>query len=240
MDGKDYRDLAERVKSIATMEDVLQRRGFPVSRKGRIPCPLHNGKDPNFRYKDNWFKCFVCGEKGTVIDFVMKVDSLTASQAIDALASEYGIGTSEYATSAGQRMATERVAKRQRELAYEKIKAALQKDMAECMRIALVAMDTGPVTDGEYVAIREYQYMDYVGKEIEHAEDTGTGKEIIAGDVGARMRELCDVILGDKRPEERKKPPDFVPMYPELPPDHPLAEAGVYSGEYYLKRFGTK
>lgn len=239
--GAERRDLANQIKRIVTMEDVLRRRGFQTGRNRRIPCPIHNGKNPNFSYKGSRYNCFKCHASGSVIDFVMWSDGLTLSQAIDTLAREYGLGDMVVlSTDTGSRLASARLAKAAREQAHEERKKNLQKDMAECMHVALVAMETGPVTDGEYVAIREYQYMDFTEKEIEHAEDTGTWKEIIAGDVGARMRELCDTILGDKRPEERKKPPDFVPMYPELLPDHPSAEAGVYSGEYYLKRFGTK
>ena len=71
------------------MEDVLQQYGFPTARNGRIPCPLHNGKDNNFSYKGQYFKCFVCGEGGTVIDFVMKLFGLNFRQAVLRINSDF-------------------------------------------------------------------------------------------------------------------------------------------------------
>ena len=74
------------------MEDVLQQYGFPTARNGRIPCPLHNGKDNNFSYKGQYFKCFVCGEGGTVIDFVMKLFGLNFRQAVLRINADFHLG----------------------------------------------------------------------------------------------------------------------------------------------------
>ena len=74
-------NLAEEIKARVTMDDVLEAYGIPVSKRGRIPCPLHHGKDNNFSYYDKGFKCFVCGEHGSVIDFVMKLHETTFSEA---------------------------------------------------------------------------------------------------------------------------------------------------------------
>lgn len=67
----------------------MQQYGFPTARNGRIPCPLHNGKDNNFSYKGQHFKCFVCGEGGTVIDFVMKLFGLNFRQAVLRINSDF-------------------------------------------------------------------------------------------------------------------------------------------------------
>ena len=67
----------------------MQQYGFPTARNGRIPCPLHNGKDNNFSYKGQYFKCFVCGEGGTVIDFVMKLFGLNFRQAVLRINSDF-------------------------------------------------------------------------------------------------------------------------------------------------------
>ena len=77
------------------MEDVLQQYGFPTARNGRIPCPLHNGKDNNFSYKDHYFKCFVCGRGGSVIDFVMELFGLTFPQACLRLNTDFHLGLDE-------------------------------------------------------------------------------------------------------------------------------------------------
>lgn len=74
------------------MEDVLQHYGYAPRRSGRIPCPLHNGKDNNFSYKQGYFKCFVCGEHGSVIDFVMKLFGISYPQAIIRLDADFNLG----------------------------------------------------------------------------------------------------------------------------------------------------
>ena len=84
-------NLAEEIKSRITMTDVLTAYGLPVSRRGRIPCPLHHGEDNNFSYSDKWFKCFVCGESGSVIDFAMKLHGIDFRQAIVRLDTDFGL-----------------------------------------------------------------------------------------------------------------------------------------------------
>lgn len=74
------------------MEDVLCHYGFPTSINGRIPCPLHNGKDNNFSYKDHYFKCFVCGRGGSVIDFVMELFGINYQQAVLRINQDFSLG----------------------------------------------------------------------------------------------------------------------------------------------------
>jgi DNA primase len=85
---------AEIIKSSVSMEDVLTHYGFHPSRYGRIPCPLHNGKDKNFSYKQKSFKCFVCGKSGTAIDFVMNLFNITFTQAVERINSDFRLGLS--------------------------------------------------------------------------------------------------------------------------------------------------
>lgn len=238
MDGRDrtaLRDKAARVKAAATMEDVLKGRGFPTTRNRRIPCPMHNGKDPNFSYHDNkHYRCFVCGAKGTVIDFVAWADGLTVTKAIQKLAAEYGIGDPlDYATSAGQRLAAERVAKQEREKAYRIERDKLLIKIAGAMRIAIRALDNGPPWTGEQeLAIREFARLDNAENEL-----TGESwKETVAGEEGEIIREICDKIGTDTAGPEY---PDFVPMNPT---DNPGADpwAGAYSGKGWIEIHGGR
>lgn len=80
------------IKQLITMEDVLCHYGFPTSINGRIPCPLHNGKDNNFSYKDHYFKCFVCGRGGSVIDFVMELFDINYRQALLRINQDFSLG----------------------------------------------------------------------------------------------------------------------------------------------------
>ncbi len=84
--------IAEQIKGMLTMEDVLRMYGFETSSYGRIPCPLHNGHDKNFSYNEKFFKCFVCGAGGSVIDFVMKLFDIPFRQAILRINADFALG----------------------------------------------------------------------------------------------------------------------------------------------------
>lgn len=108
--------IADRIKELLTMEDVLRHYGYPVSRYGRIPCPLHNGHDRNFSFKQGHFKCFVCGKSGSVIDFVMHLYGITFSQAVMRINADFGLGlTSERPSPTQRAEALERRLKSQRQ-----------------------------------------------------------------------------------------------------------------------------
>lgn len=88
-----YDGYADTIKGSVSMADVLASCGVQAREKGRIPCPLHGGKGRNFAYDRGRFKCFVCGEGGSVIDFEMKLYGLEFKQAVERIAADYGLPT---------------------------------------------------------------------------------------------------------------------------------------------------
>ena len=59
----------------------------------RAPCPFHGGKNRNFSVSSHkqFYHCFKCGESGGAISFVQKFDNLDFVEAIEAIASEFGL-----------------------------------------------------------------------------------------------------------------------------------------------------
>lgn len=88
-------NIADVIKESISMEDVLIHYGFRTAHNGRIPCPIHNGKDNNFSYKKHHFKCFVCGAGGSVIDFVMELFGIGFREACLRLNEEFHLGLSD-------------------------------------------------------------------------------------------------------------------------------------------------
>lgn len=82
---------AEEIKMQVKMPDVISFYGFD-ERKNRIPCPFHNGEDRNLSYKSDFFKCFVCGEKGDVIAFVQKYFRISFFDTVKKLNEDFKIG----------------------------------------------------------------------------------------------------------------------------------------------------
>ena len=60
-------------------------------------CPFHNEKTPSFHVNVNkqFYHCFGCGEHGSSIDFVMKIDSLSFVDACNYLINTYGLSVSK-------------------------------------------------------------------------------------------------------------------------------------------------
>lgn len=89
--NEDIQAVRERVR----IEDVvgahvtLQRAGVG-SMKGL--CPFHDERTPSFHVRPQmgFYHCFGCGEGGDVIDFVMKINHLPFTEAVEFLAGQVG------------------------------------------------------------------------------------------------------------------------------------------------------
>ncbi len=88
-------DIAE-VRDRARIDDVISsyvtlKRAGGGSLKGL--CPFHDEKSPSFNVTParGFFHCFGCGEGGDAITFLMKIDALTFSEAVERLADKYNV-----------------------------------------------------------------------------------------------------------------------------------------------------
>jgi DNA primase len=104
------------VKERSSLEDVVRehvtlRSAGPGSLKGL--CPFHDEKTPSFNIRPavNAYHCFGCGEGGDVIEFVMKVEHLSFTEAVERLAAKVGL---ELHYEDGQRPREESLGKRSR------------------------------------------------------------------------------------------------------------------------------
>ncbi|HET8600463.1 MAG TPA: DNA primase [Segeticoccus sp.] len=84
------------VKERSSLEDVVRehvtlRSAGPGSLKGL--CPFHDEKTPSFTIRPavGAWHCFGCGEGGDVISFVMKVEHLAFTEAVERLAGKLGL-----------------------------------------------------------------------------------------------------------------------------------------------------
>ncbi len=93
------RETVQRILDTAQIVDVvgdyvsLKRRG-----SGFIGlCPFHNDRSPSFSVSPsrNVCKCFACGEGGSPVNFLMKIENISYHDALKALAKKYNIEIKE-------------------------------------------------------------------------------------------------------------------------------------------------
>ncbi|MEW6720484.1 MAG: DNA primase [Thermodesulfobacteriota bacterium] len=95
MGGRISESTIREVRDRAEIVEVISET-VPLSRAGanyRGLCPFHREKTPSFFVHPTRqaYKCFGCGEGGSVIDFLMKSRSLSFSDAVEELAERYGV-----------------------------------------------------------------------------------------------------------------------------------------------------
>ncbi|HEX2209824.1 MAG TPA: DNA primase [Longimicrobium sp.] len=87
--------LVEEIRQRADLVEILSEH-TRLKRSGKTwrgPCPLHGGEGPNFSVDParGFYKCFVCGEAGTVYNFMMKHLGMTFPEAVRWTAARVGI-----------------------------------------------------------------------------------------------------------------------------------------------------
>ncbi len=90
------KEVITAVMESASIVDVVSRYTTKIVRKGEryfACCPFHNEKTPSMSITPsrNMFHCFGCGESGTVISFLQKIEKISFSEAVARLADEFHV-----------------------------------------------------------------------------------------------------------------------------------------------------
>ncbi|MBQ2350269.1 MAG: DNA primase [Cytophagales bacterium] len=89
----------DEIKERVAIEDVVKDY-VPLKKSGHnfvCCCPFHKERTPSFFVfpKNNFFKCFGCGEAGDAITFIKKIENLDFSEALRLLGNKYGVKIEE-------------------------------------------------------------------------------------------------------------------------------------------------
>lgn len=95
-------DLRDQIQSLACLEEVVERY-LPLKRRSNQEktwvglCPFHADHHPSFyvNTKEQYYKCFACGEGGDVFKFVQKMEGCNFREALRILAGLYGLSDAE-------------------------------------------------------------------------------------------------------------------------------------------------
>lgn len=77
------------------IESVAERLGLKVT-KHKSLCPFHEDSHPSLSFKNNGYRCFVCGEHGGVIDLAMHVLGKSFIDTCNWLANEHNVILTEW------------------------------------------------------------------------------------------------------------------------------------------------
>lgn len=88
--------MLEEIKSLITMDDILDKYGFEKNRAGYITCPFHSEKTASLKINRSGksFKCYGCRASGTVIDFVMMLFNINIGQALLRINEDFNLNLS--------------------------------------------------------------------------------------------------------------------------------------------------
>ena len=85
-------NYAEEIKQAVSMPDLCEFYGLDVNRQGFARCCFHNEKTASLRIYPDGYKCYGCGQAGSVIDFVMKYFGLSFLDACAKINSDFNLG----------------------------------------------------------------------------------------------------------------------------------------------------
>ncbi len=126
-------DIASEIKQSVDMKTLCSFLGIGVSRSGFCRCPFH-GQDRHPSMKiypgTRGFCCFTCGEKGSVIDFVMKYNSCKYWTAVEWLNSAFKLGLPLDRKDTEEDRKNAEIAKKQRQIERE-LKQAIKDELFE-------------------------------------------------------------------------------------------------------------
>lgn len=98
------------------MEDVLSYYNIEPIRK-KYSCPFHNEKTPSASIYKNKFHCFGCGIHYSTIDFVMNMEKISISEAINLIGNIFNLDFDRKLTKAEKR----KYAIKRREIKFKKM-----------------------------------------------------------------------------------------------------------------------
>ncbi|MBP7001699.1 CHC2 zinc finger domain-containing protein [Amaricoccus sp.] len=155
--------LSERVKASVSLRGLAERSGVAWDQKLSnprrgdywAPCPFHGERTASFHVLEpvgvgGFFKCFGCGRKGSVVDFLIERDGLGIGEALKRLADDAGIER-----DGADRMLADRLAAaaEARARAAAEAAAAAARGLDQARRLWRASEPAGPVLES-YLAAR--------------------------------------------------------------------------------------
>ena len=76
-DDEDF--VASLADNVAALTELV---GLPLTSDNKVSCPFHDDSEPSCAIYPDHFHCFGCGERGSRLDWLMRVEGMTATEAV--------------------------------------------------------------------------------------------------------------------------------------------------------------
>lgn len=162
----EWEDIAAAIRESVTMDEILAMYCPSTPRRHRrCPCPLHNGRDPNFSYTDHGYKCFVCGASGDAIGFVKEVCELaTRSDAMKRINADFRLNLPiecEISTQQSAEISMRRAEAKRKEEAAQAWKSEYERLMDEWIKLDMAKRTADPASDSYAHAVKNIDRVSY-------------------------------------------------------------------------------
>jgi hypothetical protein len=82
-DDQDDEDFfANLADTVAPLTELV---GLPLTPDNKVTCPFHDDAEPSCAIYADHFHCFGCGERGGRLDWLMRVEGMTAAEAVSTI-----------------------------------------------------------------------------------------------------------------------------------------------------------
>lgn len=148
----------DEIKQLVSMQEVVERYGIRIDRKGFCCCPFHKEKTGSMKIYKSSYNCFGCGANGDIFSFVMGMDHCDFKTAYKALGGSYKQQTDRqrnlYQYHLQKRK--EKEIKRQQRLIHEK------REMIEEVKMQKLFKKLSPVFSDDWCeAVNRLEYLYY-------------------------------------------------------------------------------
>ena len=79
----------DEIKQSVSMQELVERYGIRIDRKGFCCCPFHKEKTGSMKIYKSSYNCFGCGANGDIFSFVMGMEHCDFKTAYKALGGSY-------------------------------------------------------------------------------------------------------------------------------------------------------
>lgn len=145
-------DFVEQLKSSVNIVHVVGQYVTGLKKSGRDTykglCPFHQEKTPSFNVHESkqFYYCFGCQARGSVLDFVMQIEGISFYEALKSLAERYGIPMPKRSAYADQDARQRGMLFTLHEVAQEHFRANLMSPAGEAARTYLARRGLKPET----------------------------------------------------------------------------------------------